>query len=62
MKKEPDLPSNTKQISDFIVKSDEKVAALSESQSFHFLDVCQIHQVGSSLIDVYHGIVLQKSE
>ena len=26
------------------------------------MDMCEIHQIGTSLIDVYHGIVIQKSK
>ena len=41
----------------------EKVAAVEESHIFHASDdMCNMHQIGNSLIDVYHAIALPKSK
>ena len=40
----------------------ENAAMIEESTILQFLDNCKLHQIGSSLIDVYHGFAFPKSK
>ena len=36
------------------------VALIAEAQIFQFMNICNIHLIEKSLINVYHGIAMQK--
>ena len=44
-----------------VVMSD-KVAAVDESRVYNLVDLCKLHQIGPTLIDIYYGVALPKSK
>ena len=55
-------PLNLQKMLEIVMSMSGKVAAVDESRVYNIVDLCKLHQIGPSLIDIYYGIALPKSK